>query len=271
MKHHRLTIVESLTLVLVALSAVLATPARAQPGIVAGPFQYEGNTYYVLEEATWTESGAAARAMGGHLITINDAAENEWVFQNITPHSTSHNGIWIGLNDEAVEGRWVWSSGQPVDYTNWLPGEPNGRTGENWVHLYPVGHNEASFWNDNSNVPTSINGSVEIEGVSPLLTVTPNCPSGGPIRIEWSGATPGGQIALIFARNTGSFIIPNNMPCAGTQLGLGANQIQLAWQGGAGPNGSRTLNATAGPAACGGHLQLLDLTRCATSNVVRVE
>ncbi len=103
------------------------------------------------------------------------------------------------------------------------------------------------------------------------LAVAATCPSGGPIQIEWSGATPGGQAALIFARNTGSFIIPNNRPCAGTQLGLGSNQIQLAWQGGAGQSGSRTLNTTAGPGACGGYLQLLDLTPCATSNVARIE
>ncbi len=105
----------------------------------------------------------------------------------------------------------------------------------------------------------------------PQLSIAPTCPSGGPIRIEWSGATPGGHVALIFARNTGSFIIPSNMPCAGTQLALGSDQIQLAWEGSAGPSGSRTLNATAGPAACGGHLQLLDLSPCATSNLVRIE
>ncbi len=103
------------------------------------------------------------------------------------------------------------------------------------------------------------------------ITITATCPSGGPIRIEWSGATPGGQVTLIFARNTGSFIIPNNLPCAGTTLGLGSNQIQLAWQGGAGADGSRTLNATTGPGACGGYFQLLDLTSCGTSNVARVE
>jgi len=105
----------------------------------------------------------------------------------------------------------------------------------------------------------------------PQLTVAATCPSGGPIRIEWSGASPGGQVALIFARNTGSFTIPQQYPCAGTTLGLGANQIQLAFQGGAGQEGSRTLNASTGPGACGGYLQLLDLTTCATSNVPRIE
>jgi len=103
------------------------------------------------------------------------------------------------------------------------------------------------------------------------LAIVASCPSGGPIQVSWSGATPNGQIALIFARNQGSFIIPNNYPCAGTQLGLDSNQIQLVFQGGAGKNGSRTLNAAAGPNACGGHLQLLDLATCGTSNTARIE
>jgi hypothetical protein len=105
----------------------------------------------------------------------------------------------------------------------------------------------------------------------PQLAVAATCPSGGPIRIEWTGATPGGQVALIYARQTGAFRVPQGNLCAGTQLGLGASQIQLAWQGGAGANGSRTLNASAGSGACGGYMQLLDLTTCSTSNVARVE
>ncbi len=112
---------------------------------------------------------------------------------------------------------------------------------------------------------------LRVHEIVPSLAVAATCPSGGPIRIEWSGASPGEQIALIFARNTGSFIIPNNRPCAGTQLGLGANQIQIVYNGHAGINGARTLNTTAGPGACGGYLQLIDLTTCSTSNVARVE
>lgn len=108
-------------------------------------------------------------------------------------------------------------------------------------------------------------------GCGPQLSVAATCPSGGPIEISWSGARPNGQIALIFAANTGSFRVPNGNPCAGTPLGLGTTQIQLAFQGGAGSNGARTLNATAGPNACGGYLQLLDISSCGTSNVARIE
>jgi len=110
------------------------------------------------------------------------------------------------------------------------------------------------------------------EGSSgPALTVDASCPGGGPIVISWSGATGGAQIALIFARNTGNFPIPNNNPCAGTPLGLGSNQIQLAYQGPAGASGSRVLNANAGPNACGGFFQLLDVATCSTSNVVQAQ
>ncbi len=105
----------------------------------------------------------------------------------------------------------------------------------------------------------------------PQLSVTATCPSGGPIQVTWSGATGGGTIVLLYARNTGSFPIPNGNPCAGTQTGLGSNQIQVAYQGSAGPSGSRTLNSTTGPGPCGGYLQLLDVPTCGTSKVVRVE
>ncbi len=103
------------------------------------------------------------------------------------------------------------------------------------------------------------------------LDVISTCPTGGPIRVSWNGATPGGTIALLYARNTGSFAIPNGRPCAGTVLGLGANQLQIVFQGSAGPEGSRTLNSNTGPAACGGYLQLLDLNTCSTSNAARIE
>lgn len=112
---------------------------------------------------------------------------------------------------------------------------------------------------------------LKFRGAGPHLSIDATCPAGGPIRISWEGATPGGQVAVIFARNTGSFTIPPQHPCAGTQLELGSNQIQIAFQGSAGSEGSRTLNSNAGSGACGGYLQLLDLSTCGTSNVVRIK
>lgn len=103
------------------------------------------------------------------------------------------------------------------------------------------------------------------------LEVDATCPAGGPIEVAWRCATPNGQVALIFAARPGSFAVPPQYPCAGTVLGLSSSRIEVAFQGGAGPNGSRTHNAQAGPNACGGHLQLLDVATCATSNVAPVQ
>ncbi len=106
---------------------------------------------------------------------------------------------------------------------------------------------------------------------SPRLLVNSSCPQGGPIQIEWSGASPDGRVALIYARNSGRFLIPARQPCSGRRLGLGVDSIRVVYDGNAGTNGSRILRTIADPSACGGYLQLLDLTTCATSNVARIE
>lgn len=113
--------------------------------------------------------------------------------------------------------------------------------------------------------------SVRLDVVGPSLLADATCPEGGPIQVSWSNATPDGQIALIFAASPGVFRIPGSFECAGTMLGLGPAQIQLAYAGSAGADGARTIHSGAGPNACGGSLQLLDLSTCATSNVVLIE
>lgn len=100
------------------------------------------------------------------------------------------------------------------------------------------------------------------------LAVTGECRTQGGGRFTWTGAQPDGMLALIFARNTGSFRVPNNNPCAGTELGLGSNQIQLARTFNSG-SGAGFFNATLPNGACGGYFQLLQLSDCATSNVAR--
>jgi len=107
------------------------------------------------------------------------------------------------------------------------------------------------------------------EGI--VLVADGTCPQGGPIEISWCGATPNGPVALIWARCTGDFIVPARRPCQGTQLGLCANQIQVAWTGTSDGAGCRILRSTAGAGACGTYLQMLDLTTCVTSNAARIE
>ena len=80
------------------------------------------HTYHLLPAASWTDSQAAAVTLGGHLVTINDQAEHDWVWDTF---SGGTRNLWIGLTDSdlfgTTEGDWVWVSGAPVTYVNWYP------------------------------------------------------------------------------------------------------------------------------------------------------
>ena len=64
-------------------------------------------------------------------MTINDAAEQAWVFSTFSTAGPNPRAIWIGLNDLGHEGNFTWISGEASSYVNWAPGEPNnaGPTG----------------------------------------------------------------------------------------------------------------------------------------------
>jgi hypothetical protein len=104
---------------------VLAVPATA--GVIGVPQTFMGHTYYLLDGKTWLEQEAEAIALGGHLVTINDATENAWLWDTFTP--PPREGLFFGFNDFAVEGDWVWPSGEAVTFINWRGGEPNNCCG----------------------------------------------------------------------------------------------------------------------------------------------
>lgn len=100
------------------------------------------------------------------------------------------------------------------------------------------------------------------------LVIVGDCP--GRVRLQWSNAAPGRPMGIVFARSTGSFRITGG-PCAGTRLGLGANQLQLVTVIGTG-GGSGQINATIGTNVCRGFVQLVvtDGNPCSTSNVAQL-
>ncbi|QDT67918.1 Lectin C-type domain protein [Planctomycetes bacterium MalM25] len=119
-----------------------------------------GHTYHLLHGdginqvgLSWTEAETEALQLGGHLVAINDLAEQEWIVDTF-PGQPQPGGVsdsyhlWIGLNDAADDGTFVWSNGDPVTYTRWNPGEPNNFGGdEDYVHFYNFA-NGAFEWND---------------------------------------------------------------------------------------------------------------------------
>lgn len=107
--------------------------------LLAGPVVNpdNGSTYYLTAEMPWQDAQELALSLDGNLATINDAAEQNWVFTTFGGFGGRYRSLWIGLNDELVEGEFVWASGEPVTYLNWLwdiiPGDGYG--GEDYVHM----------------------------------------------------------------------------------------------------------------------------------------
>src|SRR4051794_13819071 len=112
-----------------------------------------GHTYQLLESSDWVSAESAAISLGGHLVTINDQAENDWLW-NIWGTTRS---LMIGATDAASEGTFVWTSGEAFSFSNWTAGEPNNGVGydqepENYSYMYADGWGTPGEWNDSKGI-----------------------------------------------------------------------------------------------------------------------
>ncbi len=155
----------------IALGALLTGSAMGAP-IVGTQFvnPSNGHTYFLLDPDSWTGSEAAAVTYGGHLATINDDAENTWIINTFLATPNDTRVFWIGLNDAANEGTFVWSSGETLaqtGFSNWFSGEPNNNDGfggpenyvtVNWQYSVPDAFPKIKGkWNDDINTgPVSL-------------------------------------------------------------------------------------------------------------------
>ena len=160
---------------LVVLSLLTVPGARA--AVLAGPVTNAANAhaYYLLSSNTWTASEAEAVGLGGHLVTINDATENQWVLNTFFPLTGAfYASLWIGLNDAANEGQFVWASGEPVTFTYWYPGEPNNLGGEDYATIrHPSEVPPTGSWNDLSDTSGLQNPTAPTFGVVEVPTPLP--------------------------------------------------------------------------------------------------
>jgi len=128
--------------------------------------QLDDKAYYLsTATATFAAATAAAQGIGGHLVAINSLEEQNYV-RSLVPSLT----IWLGLSDAAVEGTFVWSSGEPLTYTNWFTGQPDNASNQDFVEMLTNG-----FWYDNLGTPNR-RYVVEVSCITPILTA--GLPSG---------------------------------------------------------------------------------------------
>ena len=136
--------------------ALLTRPAGAQIDI----FIFNDHTYYLYGSAdaqTWPTavnfaSGLNVGGQPGYLARIDDAAENARIFQsvndnqgsltNVSPDGGDGRYVWIGANDRATEGSWLWQDNSAVFWNGGPNGAAAGGLYNNWASLGGFGQTE---------------------------------------------------------------------------------------------------------------------------------
>ena len=74
------------------------------------------NTYHLLTASSWEDAASYARSLGGFLVTVDDEAENTWLFDTFAGWDNQSRHLWIGLSDANEEGEYRWHDGTPFLY-----------------------------------------------------------------------------------------------------------------------------------------------------------
>ena len=91
---------------------LIELPTPPAPMIVATTY-HNGKGYHLITATSMIEARLGAGAIpGGHLVAINDSAEQSALVSAFSPWLPAY----TGLTDEVTEGTYVWDSREPVTY-----------------------------------------------------------------------------------------------------------------------------------------------------------
>ena len=138
-----------------------------------------GHYYLLLSQSTWPTAEAEAVSLGGHLATVRNQTEEDWIYAQFSQFSGQGRELWVGLNDLLSTGNYVWVSGESAAYRNWAPGEPS--SGEHYVAIWGPPISNANKWNNYGNVSADGTGA-PINGVAEFTTM------------PWTTVVPAGSV-----------------------------------------------------------------------------
>src|SRR6185436_638425 len=113
-----------------AASACASVPPAGGGGAADPSGTFQGHRYVWTQAAgNWEQVEEEAVRMGGHLVAIDSAEENEFLVRTFGDGS-----YWIGLvqtprSPEPRQG-WHWADGSPLTYVHWAGGQPDNSTGK---------------------------------------------------------------------------------------------------------------------------------------------
>ena len=94
-------------------------------------FGLNATTDPVMDTKTWPQAESYCQGMDGHLASISSPAQLEMIRSLAGLSSDESNElitspkVWIGLTDRDGQDTWVWSDGDPTEFTRWAPGQPD--------------------------------------------------------------------------------------------------------------------------------------------------
>ncbi|CAG2208820.1 CD206 [Mytilus edulis] len=92
------------------------------------------------ERRTWFQARDYCRSIGTDLVSVHNERESNFLNNNFT-----QTFMWIGLSNFHNNGRYLWSDGTILNYTDWGQSEPNNvNNNENCAQTY------YRKWNDNN-------------------------------------------------------------------------------------------------------------------------
>ena len=108
-------------------------------------YEYSGHEYALTNtRSNWATAEQEAIRAGGHLVTINDYAENMFIGNTFDDFVTGNYHIaWIGLVGSTSNNSWI--SGEPVTFTTFSGGYGVNTGPSFYMHLYDT---TAYRWNN---------------------------------------------------------------------------------------------------------------------------
>ncbi len=122
-----------------------------------------GHSYLVYPDSlNWVDAKVFCQSLGGHLVTISDEQEQEFVEQ-LAQTCSERTNFWLGGYYDRNREIWKWVDGTPFTYTNWDSwdnggielSQPDNLTGNEWYirfgksdQTYETWVEHAGRWND---------------------------------------------------------------------------------------------------------------------------
>ncbi|XP_067307387.1 type-2 ice-structuring protein-like [Pseudorasbora parva] len=94
------------------------------------------------QRVNWFTAQRKCQNVGANLASVHSRAENNFLLGLLPSLSTN---TWIGGNDVAKEGCWLWTDRTAFNFASWCSREPNNQRVENCLMISWTRNN---CWND---------------------------------------------------------------------------------------------------------------------------